>query len=228
MNSLILLHGALGTSDHLKPLADNLSLEQPISLLNFEGHGSETIPDRPFRIEHFAENVVTYMNANEIDQADLFGYSMGGYVAMYLALKYPERVGKISTLGTVLQWSQEVAEREVKFLNPDKIREKVPKFAEALNRRHPGVWEEVALKTKELLSDLGNTPRIKEKEWAEIGNKVRIHVGDRDETAGIEQSMAVYNKLEHGELVVLPNSPHPIEQVGLNLLVSSLNSFFKD
>jgi len=226
MKPLILLHGALGTSDQLNPLADKLSLEQPVSMLNFEGHGSETIPDRPFRMEYFAENVLKFMDENEIDQADLFGYSMGGYVAMYLALHHSERVGKISTLGTLLKWSPEVAKREVKFLNPEKIREKVPKFATELNRRHPDVWEDVALKTKDLLSDLGKAPRIKDDEWSDIDHKIRIHVGDRDETASIQQSMEVYKQLKKGEFVVLPNSPHPIEQADQDLLAASMNSFF--
>jgi pimeloyl-ACP methyl ester carboxylesterase len=226
MKPLILLHGALGTSEQLGPLSEKLDVDQPVHRLNFEGHGSGVQPDRPFRMEYFAENVLKYMDENEIGQADLYGYSMGGYVALYIALHHPERVGKISTLGTVLKWSPEVAEREVKFLNPEKILEKVPKFATELNRRHPEVWEEVALKTKDLLSDLGKTPRIKDDEWSDIDHKVRIHVGDRDETAGIQQSMEVYRELEDGEFVVLPNSPHPIEQVDMDLLVASLNGFF--
>jgi pimeloyl-ACP methyl ester carboxylesterase len=226
MKPLILLHGALGTSEQLGPLSEKLVVDQPVHRLNFEGHGSGVLPDRPFRMEYFAENVLKFMDENEIGQADLFGYSMGGYVALYIALHHPERVGKVSTLGTVLKWSPEVAEREVKFLNPEKILEKVPKFATELNRRHPEVWEEVALKTKDLLSDLGKTPRIKDDEWSDIDHKVRIHVGDRDETAGIQQSMEVYRELEDGEFVVLPNSPHPIEQVDMDLLVASLNGFF--
>lgn len=51
-------------------------------------------------------------------------------------------------------------------------------------------------------------------------------MGDRDETTGIQQSLEVYKELENGEFVVLPNSPHPIEQVDMDLLVASLNGFF--
>ena len=226
MNPLILLHGALGTSEQVMLLADKLNADSPVHLLNFEGHGSETIPERPFRMEHFAENVLNYMEENSIEKADLFGYSMGGYVALLLGLHHAERVGKISTLGTVLKWSPEVAGREVKFLNPDKIKEKVPQFAQELDRRHPGNWERVTAKTKDLLTGLGNDPRIKDSDWSKIKNKVRIHVGDRDQTAGLTQSIEVYGSLLNGELVVLPNSPHPIEKVDMDLLVASLNGFY--
>lgn len=225
MNPVILLHGALGTSDQLKPLADILETGQPIHLMNFEGHGTGSIPDRPFRMEYFTENVLKYMDERNIRKVHLFGYSMGGYVAMYLARHFPERVEKISTLGTVLKWNSNIAEREVEFLNPDKIREKVPKFAEELNKRHPVGWQEVALKTKDLLSDLGENPRINDSEWSEITHNIRIHVGDSDVTAGIQQSIEVYNELQNGELTVLPDTPHPIEKVNLKLLAASLNGF---
>ena len=226
MNPLILLHGALGTSEQVKPLADKLNADRPVHLLNFEGHGTEAVLERPFRMEHFAENVLNYMEENSIEKADLFGYSMGGYVALLLGLHHADRIGKISTLGTVLKWSPEVADREVKFLNPAKITEKVPQFAQELDRRHPGSWKQVTSKTKELLTDLGKEPRIKDSDWSDIKNKVRIHVGDRDQTAGLAQSIDVYNALPNGELVVLPNSPHPIEKADMDLLVASLNGFY--
>lgn len=226
MNPILFLHGALGTSEQLNALADKLDLKQPIHFLNFEGHGSETSSNRSFRIEYFAENVLDYMEGHGIEQADFFGYSMGGYVAMYLAKNYSRRAGRIATLGTVLKWSPEIAEREVKFLNPDKIRDKVPQFADKLEMRHPSGWEEVAAKTKDLLLDLGSDPRIKGDDWMQIKHEVRIHTGDRDATAGIEQSMGVYNLLENGELMILPKTPHPIEQANVQLLAASLYDFF--
>ncbi len=226
MNPIILLHGALGTSDQLKAIVEFLKIENSIHLINFEGHGSESIPERPFRMEYFVENVLEFMDQHEIKKADFFGYSMGGYVALILAKDYPERVGKVATLGTVLKWNLDISEREVKFLNPEKIREKVPVFAEELEKRHPAGWENVAAKTKDLLLDLGGNPRISDSEWSSISQQVRIHTGDRDATAGIEQSLEVCKKLNQGELMVLPNTPHPIERANLKLLACSLNDFF--
>ncbi|MEX2478438.1 MAG: alpha/beta fold hydrolase [Gracilimonas sp.] len=226
MNPILFLHGALGTSDQLKLLVEKLNIKQSIHLINFEGHGSGAGSTRPFRMEYFAENVVDYMEDHGMEKADFFGYSMGGYVAMYIARNYSQKAERIATLGTVLKWSSDVSEREVRFLNPEKIREKVPQFAEELEKRHPAGWEEVAAKTKDLLLNLGADPRITDSEWEEIRNKVRIHTGDRDATAGIEQSLDICKKLENGELMVLPNTPHPIERADIKLLACSLNDFF--
>lgn len=226
MKPILFLHGALGTSDQLKQLVEQLDFRQPVHLFNFEGHGSETGISRSFRIEHFAENVLRYMDDKKIEQADFFGYSMGGYVAMYIAKNNPQMAGRIATLGTVLKWNTDISEREVRFLNPNKIREKVPQFAQELERRHPAGWEEVAAKTKELLLNLGENPKISDSEWEEIPHPVRIYVGDRDATAGVGQSMEVSKMLQNGELMVLPDTPHPIEQVNLKLLACSLSDFF--
>ena len=223
----LFLHGALGTSDQLKPIVDQLNLNQPVHLLNFEGHGSEIIPDRPFRIEHFAENVLDYMEEEGIEKTDLFGYSMGGFVALYLSKIKPERVGKIATLGTILEWNKEIAENEAAFLIPNKIKEKVPKFAKFLSEQHPNGWESVVNKTREALLNLGEHPVIAADEWKELEHPVRIHVGDRDQTADPIKSIQVCSKLKRGELVVLPNSYHPVEKTDFHLLIHSLNDYFK-
>ena len=76
------------------------------------------------------------MNENYIQTIDIFGYSMGGYVALWLARFYPDRVGKIFTLGTKLKWNDEEAEKEIKMLNPEKVELKVPAFAQQLAERH--------------------------------------------------------------------------------------------
>ena len=47
-----------------------------------------------------------------ITRADIFGYSMGGYVALHAARRHPERIGSIMTLGTKFAWDTPTAEKE--------------------------------------------------------------------------------------------------------------------
>jgi pimeloyl-ACP methyl ester carboxylesterase len=226
MRSLIFLHGALGTESQMQPVINRMNRGGEKIALTFEGHGERSSNEQVFRIESFAENVFEYMNKRAIQKADLFGYSMGGYVALWMARHYPERVGKIATLGTVLTWSREKAEREAKLLNPDLIEEKVPKFAEMLARQHPGRWREVVEKTREMLLHLGSNPLMSENDWQELTHTVRIHIGDRDETASLADTLSVFNRLKAGELNVLPDTPHPIGKTDPELLSLSLNEFF--
>ena len=57
--TLLLLHGALGTSVQLEPLTERLRASSfRVHALDFEGHGLGAPGTRPYRIEHFAENVL--------------------------------------------------------------------------------------------------------------------------------------------------------------------------
>lgn len=59
--NLLLLHGALGASDQFAPLLPLLEEHYQVHCLDFEGHGRAALRSRPFRIEHFAENAIDYL-----------------------------------------------------------------------------------------------------------------------------------------------------------------------
>ena len=225
---LILLHGALGTMEQVDFLLSELKEDYDVHRLNFEGHGESGPTDSPFRMTYFAENVLGYMDEHSINEASFFGYSMGGYVALILAKNHPERVKKVATMGTILQWDEQVSERECRYLYPNKIKEKVPHFAEQLNDRHLSGWERVVNKTRDMLQYLGTHPDIKGSEWKNINCPVRLHVGDRDATAGLAQTIEIYRKIEQSELVVLPKTGHPITEADKDFLILSLEKFLRE
>src|SRR5258706_11557389 len=59
---LLLLHGALGSSDQLAELSELLTQHYNVHTFDFEGHGKTSSRERPFRIEHFAENILEYLD----------------------------------------------------------------------------------------------------------------------------------------------------------------------
>lgn len=152
---------------------------------------------------------------------------MGGYVALYLARHEPGRVTALATLGTKLEWTNEVAAREAQFLDPERLKHKVPAFALELERRHPGSgWETVLARTRDLLSNLGAEPRLQDDDFAALALPVRLMLGDRDKTVSLEETLSAYRRLERGELEVLPQTPHPLVSVPVGRLAASLGEFF--
>src|SRR5690606_18853408 len=82
MLPVLLLHGALGAKSQLNDLASTLDRQGWRTLtMNFSGHNREPYRD-DFGIEVFAEDVVQFLAREKIDSAHIFGYSMGGYVAL--------------------------------------------------------------------------------------------------------------------------------------------------
>jgi pimeloyl-ACP methyl ester carboxylesterase len=155
---VLLLHGALGSKTQLEPL--KLSAEQEgrsVYSMNFSGHGGEGFRAE-FGIEVFADDVLHFLDQHNLQQVDIFGYSMGGYVAVWLAGQHPARIGKVVTLGTKFDWSPDSAQKEVKKLNADKIAEKIPAFARILERRHAPVdWKILMQRTCDMMLRLGSS-----------------------------------------------------------------------
>jgi pimeloyl-ACP methyl ester carboxylesterase len=195
--------------------------------LNFSGHGGEIVPDSPFSIKQFACDVVNYLDDMKLEAIDIFGYSMGGYVGVYLARYYPQRIGSVFTIGTKFKWNEEISAREVKMLDVIKMKEKIPLFYEELAKRHaPQDIEIILKKSADMMINLGKKNELNEADYGKITSKVMIAVGDKDKMVSLEETIDVYNRLREGRLLVLPGTPHPFEQINLERMVWEIKNFF--
>lgn len=211
--NLLLLHGALGTKDQFKILKEKLSNDFEVHDLDFEGHGKRE-STKDFSMQLFAENVIQYLTEKNISKTHIFGYSMGGYVALTLAKLKPELIGKIITLGTKFDWTKESAEKEVKMLNPEKIAEKVPAFAKILETIHAkNNWKEVVSKTAKMMLELGNGEKLSEQELSEIKQQTLIGIGGKDRMVSIEESRESAEILTNGQLEIIEDFQHPIDKI---------------
>ena len=224
---LLLLHGSLYTKDEFDPLTAVLAERFTIDAINFTGHGPGSVSDEPFSISLFADDVLRRLESVDAERVDIFGFSMGGYVGLYLAGHYPKKIGRVMTLGTKLRWDPQTAAREVMMLDPQKIEEKVPRFAEVLKRRHGDEgWKSVLKKTAEMMTNLGNAPELSPEGLQQIEQPVRLTLGDRDHMVSIEETVETYRLLPNGELNILPGIGHPLEKVPIDLLIEEITGFF--
>ena len=226
---LLLLHGALGAADQLKPLAAELGKEFAVHTLDFSGHGKKPFPASPFSIPLFAQDVLTYMDEVKLSETSIFGYSMGGYVGMYLALRHRSRVTKLATLATKFHWGPAIAQREIQMIDPEKILEKLPAFAKTLEQRHqPKDWKAVLQRTADLLKDLGDKPLLSADNCSNIQVPTFLMLGDRDKMVRQEETAAIHKSIPNAQLEILPGTPHPIEQVVTTQLADQLRRFYED
>lgn len=230
MNPIILIHGALGAQSQLKALTDELSARRKhVFLIDLSGHGGKPFRLTGFGIEAFADDLSEFIEANDIDGADVFGYSMGGYVALWLALNQPHKLGRIITLGTKFDWDTTSAQHEVSKLNPEKISLKVPAFARILEHRHkPQDWRELMSKTSEMMLGLGGKPLLTLENARQITNKTSVLLGDHDDMADASFSKSFALSMPHGKFTLLYSTPHPIERVDNKLLTNLILDFTKD
>jgi pimeloyl-ACP methyl ester carboxylesterase len=69
---------------------------------DLRGHGRSTRPDHGYHWSHHAADMTAVLDAAGVDRAAVVGYSLGGGVALEMALAVPERVGSLALLSPVL------------------------------------------------------------------------------------------------------------------------------
>jgi pimeloyl-ACP methyl ester carboxylesterase len=93
---LVLLPGGLMTIGlSFGSLLELLAAGRQVIAVELEGHGHTAVTGRPMTIDALAADVVALLDHLQVDQADLFGFSLGGLVACAVALAAPGRVGKL-------------------------------------------------------------------------------------------------------------------------------------
>ena len=227
MEHILLLHGAVGSQEQLLHLEKKLAYSFSVHSFNFSGHGGSLFVNAPFSINLFASEVVAFLDKKGIDSTHIFGFSMGGYVAMYLAKNHPHKIKKIITLATKFNWDETIAAKEIKMLNADKIQEKLPDFAATLQKRHaPNDWKIVLQKTASMLVEMGKDNPLKPVDYLSIQHPALLMLGDRDKMVTLAETIEVYKNLPQAQLAILPNTAHPIEMVNTGRLANEIKSFF--
>ena len=93
---LLLLHGGLFNIDlQFGQLIPGLAATRQVIAADFQGHGRTGDIDRPLTSADLASDVVGLLRHLGIARADVFGFSVGGAVALHLAIKHPELVRKL-------------------------------------------------------------------------------------------------------------------------------------
>lgn len=92
--ALILLHGLFGSQDNLGVIARGLEDNWQVHGLDLRNHGKSPHVDT-MTYPEMARDVLDYMDARGLDKAWVLGHSMGGKVAMQMALDAPERIAGI-------------------------------------------------------------------------------------------------------------------------------------
>jgi pimeloyl-ACP methyl ester carboxylesterase len=97
---LVLLHGNLSTiGTSFGKVLPKLSSTRRIISVEQQGHGHTADIDRPFSLEQWAQDTIALLHHLGIEQADFFGYSSGGAVALEIALRSPALVRKLVWAG---------------------------------------------------------------------------------------------------------------------------------
>jgi 2-succinyl-6-hydroxy-2,4-cyclohexadiene-1-carboxylate synthase len=99
---LVLVHGFTGSRDDFGTQLDALAGVGRTIVLDQRGHGESSNTGDPdtYTFEQLVDDLAVFLESLGIDRCDLLGHSMGGMVALRLALAHPERVSSLLLMDT--------------------------------------------------------------------------------------------------------------------------------
>jgi pimeloyl-ACP methyl ester carboxylesterase len=215
---LVVLHGAYMTVDAMGGLVADFAEYRRVIAVELQGHGrTADVADRPITYEGMADDVAALIRHLGIDEADAFGYSMGGGVALQLAIRHPGSVRRLVVAS---------ASYTSDGMQPE-LHEMVPSITPEMFAGSPmeAAYRELAPNPEdfpvlvEKLKELDMTPF----DWGAenlrgIGAPTMIVVGDSD-AVSLEHAVEMFRLLGGGamgdlsglpdsQLVVLPGTAH--------------------
>ena len=93
-HAVILMHGMFGSLSNLGNLARHLATHYRVISVDLRNHG-DSPHDPSMDIPSMANDVVELMDELGLSEASLVGHSLGGKIAMQVALNHPERVARL-------------------------------------------------------------------------------------------------------------------------------------
>lgn len=94
---IIILHGFLASSRNWRTIAKRLAENHFVYVLDMRNHGASPHADN-MDYPSMAVDVARFMDNKKLEKAHLLGHSMGGKIAMWFALHYPERIEKLMVI----------------------------------------------------------------------------------------------------------------------------------
>ncbi|MDP1801103.1 MAG: alpha/beta fold hydrolase [Bacteroidota bacterium] len=228
MQTIILCHGALGSKndfENLKLALINNGFN--VHSFSFSGHGNKEF-ETDFGIHQFSVELENFILHNKLIKPSVIGYSMGGYVALYLASRSVGSINKIITLATKFNWTKEIVEKETRMLDPKIMLEKVPAFAASLEKKHGSSWKDLLAKTSQMMWNISANNYLNAETLKAIQNKTLIGLGDKDQMVTLEETVSVYKILPNANMYMLPGTKHPIESIDTFVFVEVVKGFLKE
>ncbi len=208
MKQLTLIHGALGRKNEFKKIVSYLEDDFKVFLYEIPHHGSLFDSSLPFEMDHLIDHFRDFLNA--VGPSYIYGFSLGGYLALATAQKNEKNILGIVTQGTKLYWSQEEATKETAGLNIKTLSTKAQTFYQYLLTLHGDNLPQLLRKTAQFMTGLGVHPLISAKSISDITIPVRFTRGGKDRMVTQSETCKIANVIEKAHYTEIPSMIHPI------------------
>jgi pimeloyl-ACP methyl ester carboxylesterase len=202
---LVLIHGGMTSLNDFGMLLPTFAQTRQVIAYEQQGHGHTADIDRPLTLENLADDLAGLLDHLKIEQADVFGYSTGGSVALAFVLRHPGRVRKLVVASAIFSPDgyypgiMEGLSHATADQMPSIMREMYEQVAP-----HPEDWPTLVQKSTSAAATF--------KGWsAEEIQSIRVPtlvlVGDQD-IVRPEHAVELFRLIPDARLAVLPETDH--------------------
>lgn len=222
---VLLLHGAAGcTQLETAGLLRRLEPHYRVVAVDFSGHGASDHV-APFSADLFADNARAALDQAGIEQADVFGFSMGGAMALHFAHRHPDRVRRLAVHGTNVEWGETRVAAMNRRLAADAIAARRPQLADRLAKIHTD-WRALFRRTRSFIASLPEHSSAMVEVTTNVDHETLVSAVDRDDLFSLEVPLGLHGLLPNSRLALLPGDRHALQEVNLDLFVPLLKSHF--
>lgn len=203
---VLVVHGGFETVDMLSELTRDLARQYQVVAFERRGHGRTADAEGPITYDAMAEDAAAFMEALDIPNAHVVGYSDGANIGMLMAMRRPELVqrlvlvsGNFSPAGMTRQFLVGMRQATADGFEP--------RFAEAYRRLSPdgpGHWPVVFEKLRRMMLEEPNIPR---EQLARIQSPTLVLAGDRD-FVEVEHTVDLFRAIPEARLCIVPGGSH--------------------
>ncbi len=239
---LLLIPGAFMAADTMRQWASAFGARRPVIVFDQQGHGRTPDTPRAMSYEQFGDDAAALLQALEIDRADVMGYSQGGGVALQLALRHPQLVGKLVTLSATYRqdgWYPSVL-RALENLTGEIFKDTPVGEAFRKHTDDPGAFDAWVEKMRVLNFE---DQHITDDQLRSIQARTMVIIGDADGVrpehavamfklrgGGDEEAAAsgMLSEIPQARLVVLPATSHVSISGAVRVLEPMVTDFLDD
>jgi pimeloyl-ACP methyl ester carboxylesterase len=209
--TLILLHSGGMNGREWDPQIASLAQRFQVIIPDQLGHGRSPMIAEQLTIGDIGREVIELMDKLAVAKAHLVGSSMGGAVALWIAVNYPDRVNKLVLFR--VSYSKDISGHKGTRSMADPDYWRGLGLQQWLSDIHdpqggPDAWKTVLNRVSQAL-DPTTTDHAHDLEvLAGITQPTLIIVGDRDPLVPLEQAMEMFQTIPDASLWVLPYATH--------------------
>jgi pimeloyl-ACP methyl ester carboxylesterase len=230
---LILIHGAGGTHLYWPPEIRRLP-GYCVYAVDLPGHGKSDLVGGQQNIADYARHLIQWLEAMQLRRAVLVGHSMGGAIALDLAIHYPDIVVGLSLIssGARLRVQPEIlnfaSDRTTYLKAVDMLMScsysasASPHLVELASRRLLETRQSVFLGDLQACDRFDVMDRL-----GTIQQPTLVACGSEDQMTPVRYAQFLANSIPKAQLSIIPNAGHMVMLEQPALLAASLHTFLQ-